>query len=126
MRLAKVTQNGAVGLAVDTGAGVKALFGDAALYDLDALIASGGSALTDAGAKVSAEGEEVQVEDLTFLPPLVKAPKILCLGLNYKDHAVEGSSPCPNSRRYSKPFQFEPDRPWRTDHQTALFRSTRL
>ena len=76
MRLAKVTQNGAVGLAVDTGAGVKALFGDAALYDLDALIASGGSALTDAGAKVSAEGEEVQVEDLTFLPPLVKAPKI--------------------------------------------------
>lgn len=95
MRLAKVTQNGAVGLAVDTGAGVKALFGDAALYDLDALIASGGSALTDAGAKVSAEGEEVQVEDLTFLPPLVKAPKILCLGLNYKDHAAEGGFTVP-------------------------------
>ena len=95
MRLAKVTKNGAVGLAVDTGAGVKALFGDAALYDLDVLIASGGSALTDSGAKVSAEGEEVQVEDLTFLPPLVKAPKILCLGLNYKDHAAEGGFTVP-------------------------------
>lgn len=95
MRLAKVTRNGAVGLAVDTGAGVKAHFGDAALYDLDALIASGGSALKDAGAKVSSEGEEVKVEDLTFLPPLVKAPKILCLGLNYKDHAAEGGFDVP-------------------------------
>ncbi|MBA4089299.1 MAG: fumarylacetoacetate hydrolase [Sphingobium sp.] len=95
MRLAKVTKNGAVGVAVDTGAGVKALFGDAALYDLDVLIASGGSALTDASAKVSAEGEDVQIEDLTFLPPLVKAPKILCLGLNYKDHAAEGGFTVP-------------------------------
>lgn len=95
MRLAKVTRNGAVGLAVDSGAGVKALFGDAALYDLDALIASGSTALTDAGARVSREGEEVKVEDLIFLPPLVKAPKILCLGLNYKDHAAEGGFDVP-------------------------------
>ncbi|MBJ7445821.1 MAG: fumarylacetoacetate hydrolase, partial [Sphingobium sp.] len=41
MRLAKVSKNGQTGLAVDTGAGVKVLFGDAALYDLDALIAQG-------------------------------------------------------------------------------------
>lgn len=95
MRLAKVTKGGAIGLAVDTGAGVKALFGDAALYDLDALIASGGGALADAGAKVNAEGGDVKVEDLTFLPPLIKAPKILCLGLNYKDHAAEGGFQVP-------------------------------
>lgn len=95
MRLAKVKKDGAVGLAVDTGAGVKVLFGDAALHDLDALVGSGGDALFNAGAKVAAEGENVHVEALTFLPPLVKAPKILCLGLNYKDHAAEGGFQVP-------------------------------
>ncbi|WCP15382.1 hypothetical protein sphantq_03843 [Sphingobium sp. AntQ-1] len=95
MRLAKVSKNGQIGLAVDTGAGVKVLFGDAALYDLDALIAQGGDALTQAGDAVATGGEDVAIDDLTFLPPLVKAPKILCLGLNYKDHAAEGGFQVP-------------------------------
>ncbi len=95
MRLAKVSKNGQTGLAVDTGAGIKALFGDAALYDLDALIAQGGDALTQAGDAVVAGGEDVAIDDLTFLPPLIKAPKILCLGLNYKDHAAEGGFQVP-------------------------------
>ncbi|OHC92353.1 MAG: fumarylacetoacetate hydrolase [Sphingomonadales bacterium GWF1_63_6] len=95
MRLAKVSKNGQTGLAVDTGAGVKALFGDAGLYDLDALIAQGGDALTQAGDAVVAGGEDVAIDDLTFLPPLIKAPKILCLGLNYKDHAAEGGFQVP-------------------------------
>lgn len=95
MRLAKVAKNGQTGLAVDTGAGVKALFGDSALYDLDALIAQGGDALTQAGDTVVAGGEDVAIDDLTFLPPLIKAPKILCLGLNYKDHAAEGGFQVP-------------------------------
>ncbi|KFL47551.1 putative FAA hydrolase [Sphingobium sp. ba1] len=82
-------------MAVDTGAGVKALFGDAALYDLDALIAQGGGALTQAGYAVVAGGKDVAIDDLTFLPPLIKAPKILCLGLNYKDHAAEGGFQVP-------------------------------
>lgn len=95
MRLAKVAKNGQTGLAVDTGAGVKALFGDAALYDLDALIAQGGDALTQAGDAVVANGDNVAIDSLTFLPPLIKAPKILCLGLNYKDHAAEGGFQVP-------------------------------
>jgi acylpyruvate hydrolase len=95
MRLAKVMKDGETGLAVETGAAIKALFGDTALCDLDALIAAGGSALTDAGAKVSAEGQAVALEDLTFLAPLIKAPKIICLGLNYKDHAAEGGFQVP-------------------------------
>jgi len=95
MRLAKVVKDGQTGLAVDTGAGVKALFGDAALYDLDALIAQGGDALTQAGDAVVAGGDDVAIDALTFLPPLIKAPKILCLGLNYKDHAAEGGFQVP-------------------------------
>lgn len=96
MRLAKVVKDGQIGLAVDTGAGVKALFGDAALYDLDALIAQGGDALTQAGDAVVSDGANVAIDDLTFLPPLIKAPKILCLGLNYKDHAAEGGFQVPD------------------------------
>ncbi len=95
MRFAKVAKDGQTGLAVDTGASVKALFGDAALYDLDALIAQGGDALTQAGDAVVANGDNVAIDSLTFLPPLIKAPKILCLGLNYKDHAAEGGFQVP-------------------------------
>ena len=88
MRLAKVSRDGQTGLAVDTGDGIKVLFGDSALYDLDAIVAQGGDALQQAGAKVLSAGAAVAVDDLTFLAPLVKAPKIICLGLNYKDHAA--------------------------------------
>ena len=95
MRLAKVAKGGQAGLAVATESGVKAVFGDEALFDLDALITAGGNALDRAGETVLARGETVAVDNLTFLPPLIKAPKILCLGLNYKDHAAEGGFQVP-------------------------------
>lgn len=95
MRLAKVSKNGITGLAVSNGDGIKVVFGDDALSDIDALIAKGGDSLQQAGAKVVAEGEPVAEAELTFLPPLVKAPKIICLGLNYKDHAAEGGFQVP-------------------------------
>jgi 2-keto-4-pentenoate hydratase/2-oxohepta-3-ene-1,7-dioic acid hydratase in catechol pathway len=95
MRLAKITKDGRTGLAVQTSGGIKAVFGDDSLSDLDALVATGGDALAQAGSKVAAEGELVTETDLTFLAPLVKAPKIICLGLNYKDHAAEGGFQVP-------------------------------
>ena len=95
MRLAKVSKDGQTGLAVDTGEDIKVLFGDSALCDLDALVAEGGNALTEAGTKVLSAGTSVAMDDLTFLAPLVKAPKIICLGLNYKDHAAEGGFQVP-------------------------------
>lgn len=95
MRLAKITKDGQTGLAVQTEEGIKALFGNTALSDLDALIARGGDALVQAGTKVTAEGNLVTEAELTFLAPLVKAPKIICLGLNYKDHAAEGGFQVP-------------------------------
>lgn len=94
MRLAKISKGGRIGLAIDTGSAVKAVFGNEALFDLDALIARGGSALRDAGDAVAA-GETVDLADVTFLPPLIKAPKVICLGLNYKDHAAEGGFQVP-------------------------------
>lgn len=33
--------------------------------------------------------ETVSAENLTFLPPLARPPKIICIGLNYADHTKE-------------------------------------
>lgn len=93
MRVAKVSKDGKIGVAVKTATGVKAVFGDTAVSDLDALIASG-QGLAAAAAAAEA-GETVAEESLTFLSPLIKAPKIICLGLNYKDHAAEGGFQVP-------------------------------
>lgn len=93
MRVAKVSKDGKTGVAIQTESGIKAAFGDAATYDLDALLASG-AGLAKA-AQAAAAGESVSESDLTFLPPLVKAPKIICLGLNYRDHAAEGGFQVP-------------------------------
>ncbi len=90
MRLARVSYGQGVGLAVDGAGGAKALFGDAALSDLDALVAAGGSALADAAAQVGQRGAAIDLDAVTFLPPLVRTPKLICLGLNYADHAAEG------------------------------------
>lgn len=96
MRLAKVSLEGRIGLATQDGGVVKAIFGDEKLSDLDATAALGRAALKAAGDIVRSRGNVVSETDLTFLPPLVKAPKIICLGLNYKDHAAEGGFQVPD------------------------------
>jgi acylpyruvate hydrolase len=93
MRLAKVSRNGQVGIAIKTDSGVKVAFGDAAAADLDAMIASGAG--FGKVAEAAAAGESVDEASLTFLPPLIRAPKIICLGLNYKDHAAESGLAIP-------------------------------
>jgi acylpyruvate hydrolase len=93
MRVAKVSKGGRIGVAVQTDAGIKAVFGNDAVNDLDALIASG-AGLAKA-AEAAAAGDSVSEDDLVFLPPLIRAPKIICLGLNYKDHAAEGGFDVP-------------------------------
>lgn len=85
MRLARVTKDGKAGLAALSGDKVTIAYGDD-LADLDAHIAAG--TLGEAGAKAAA-GEVVDEASLTFLPPLVRSSKIICLGLNYRDHAEE-------------------------------------
>src|SRR3546814_10769648 len=77
-----------------TSNGVRAIFGNEKLNDLDALVREGSDALARA-AKAAAEGEEINVDDVPFRPPLSKAPKIICLGLTYADHAAEGGFPPP-------------------------------
>ncbi|GAC1577169.1 MAG: fumarylacetoacetate hydrolase family protein [Novosphingobium sp.] len=92
MRIARVSQNGRIGLAAKTADGIRVVF-DAAFADLDAAIASG--SLADAGAKAAA-GELVDIASLTFLPLVVRPSKIVCLGLNYRDHAEESGLGIPD------------------------------
>jgi acylpyruvate hydrolase len=85
MRLARVTKDGKIGLAAKSGDTITFVYG-ADIADLDAQIAAG--TLAAAGAR-AASGEAVAESDLTFLPPIMRPSKIVCLGLNYRDHAEE-------------------------------------
>ncbi len=85
MRLARVTKDGKIGLAAKTGDTVTIAYGDD-LADLDAHIAAG--TLAEAGKQATA-GEPVDEASLAFLPPVMRPAKIVCLGLNYLDHAEE-------------------------------------
>tara|TARA_R110000824_G_scaffold13280_5_gene57867 strand:+ start:8031 stop:8870 length:840 start_codon:yes stop_codon:yes gene_type:complete len=91
MRLARVTKDGKIGLAAKTGDKVTLAYG-ADVADLDTHIADG--TLDAAGAKAAA-GEAVDEATLTFLPPLTRAGKVICLGLNYADHAAEANLDVP-------------------------------
>ena len=91
MRLARVTKDGRIGLAAKSGNAATVVW-DAAAADLDAQIAAG--TLSQAGAK-AAGGEAVDSATLTFLPPVANPSKIVCLGLNYRDHAEESGMGIP-------------------------------
>lgn len=92
MRLARVSKDGKTGLAVKSGDAVRVVW-DNSLADLDTQIAQGQLAVAgDAAAK----GEAVAEDTLTFLPPVARPAKIICLGLNYRDHAEEAGLGIPD------------------------------
>ncbi len=55
---------------------------------LDDLVAAGMPALGKAGSVLS-KGRELATQALTFLPPLGQPRKIICVGLNYREHSKE-------------------------------------
>jgi 2-keto-4-pentenoate hydratase/2-oxohepta-3-ene-1,7-dioic acid hydratase in catechol pathway len=85
-QLHAITDNGAVLLS-----GTAGIDGD----DLRCVI-DGGAAALDAAAKSAASGEAVSVSSLTPAMPITKPGKIVCLGLNYLDHAKEGGYDMPD------------------------------
>ena len=90
MRFVSYLANGAVGLGLNVdGAwhGMTAL--DAGFPgDLLLLIRSGGSALSDAAAKLK-KAATIDLSKVTLLPPVSNPEKIVCIGLNYQDHSAE-------------------------------------
>lgn len=98
MRFAVYREGARQGLAVaGESGGYTGLFSDEAGYpgDLETLLAAGPAALQDAGRALSA-GRPVDLDAVTLLPPLAGKGKIVCVGLNYADHAAEGGFQVPS------------------------------
>lgn len=84
------------GLAVDVGEGYAGLVEGETGYPgtLLSLLQAGGDALAMAGAVLHQHGRPVDPARVTLLPPLLPG-KILCVGLNYADHAAESNMAVP-------------------------------
>jgi 2-keto-4-pentenoate hydratase/2-oxohepta-3-ene-1,7-dioic acid hydratase in catechol pathway len=94
MRIAAIKNNGKATLAVRRGGELIDL-GVAAPKlprDLRGLIEAGPTAMkAAANAAKKAKGRAVVKGRVQYLPPIANANKIICVGLNYVDHAAESS-----------------------------------
>ena len=100
MRIVNFSNNGTPTLAVRRGRKLIDL-GVAAPElprDLKSLLAGGQRALDNAKAAAAKAGKGAVVDEanLVHLPPVMNPSKIICLGLNYLDHAHETGSPVPD------------------------------
>ena len=88
MRFFAFTKDGVPGLAVQTEKGYSGLLSEDAAYpgDLDDILRRGQTAKA---AKALAAGDVIDAEAVTPALPFSRAGKILCVGLNYADHAAE-------------------------------------
>ena len=90
MRFVSYEVNGGQGIAVESRGvwhGLRA--GDAGYPgSLETLIMQGGDALAAAARKLAA-APELKLASVRLLPPLANLEKIVCVGLNYRDHSAE-------------------------------------
>ena len=65
--------------------------------DLRGLLAGGAAAMERVQAAAASAGGDARVDGdaVTWLPPLHNPEKVICLGLNYRDHAIETNNPIP-------------------------------
>jgi acylpyruvate hydrolase len=65
--------------------------GDQELASLSTVLARGAEALEE--IRAASDGEGRVLEDGEFAPAVADPPRILCLGVNYVEHALEGGRP---------------------------------
>ena len=93
MRFVFYRQNGQKGLGIRTTAGLRGrLTVDAAFPSLDLLL-TGSEADRSVIADALQDGEALDPSTIEFLPPVAAPRKIICIGLNYADHAAETGRP---------------------------------
>ncbi len=93
MKFVEYRDGGRRGLAAEDASGTLRgkLAGEAGYPGtLQSLIAAGGSALADAGRALSG-GPEIDPGAVQVMPPLAAPGKIICVGLNYREHAAESN-----------------------------------
>ncbi|KLD64039.1 fumarylacetoacetate hydrolase family protein [Dyella japonica] len=97
MRFMRFEQDGRIGLAANHGDGWRARFVDEAGMpaDVSAIAASTADARS-AYTQHLLGGFALDADAVTRLPPSAHPGKIICLGLNYRDHAREFDSPPPS------------------------------
>lgn len=78
------------GLAVEANGRAHGLLANEAGYpgDLDTLVRNGAPALAEA-AKILSGGQIIDRRAVTMLPPLRAPEKVICVGLNYREHSAE-------------------------------------
>ena len=92
MRLATYERDGEAGCGVLVPAGVVPLPGESVREILGRGPDAWARAAADAAARA---GQAVALEDVRLLPPVPDPDKILCIGLNYRDHAEETGMEAP-------------------------------
>lgn len=97
MRFMRFEQGGRVGIAVDAGDGWRARFVDegGVPADIGAIAASDADTRKATTAHLRS-GIAINADGVAFLPPSAHPGKIICLGLNYRDHASEFDSQPPS------------------------------
>jgi len=95
MRLVNFRRGNRIEFGVERDGFVRSLAG--AGYGSDAEFFAGGTnALEAAGALAArADAEQVRLEDVQLMAPVLRPGKILCVGLNYRDHAIESNMAIP-------------------------------
>ena len=59
------------------------------------LIRAGGDSLGEAG-RILSSGSLFDAAAISYLPPFIDAPKVICVGLNYRDHSAESGFVTPD------------------------------
>jgi len=96
VRFATIERNGQDEPAAIDGGRVVGLRG-AGFADLQSVIAGGDDALDRVRRQVRAPqlGAALGLDNVKLRAPLPRPPKIICIGLNYRDHAAEAKMPIP-------------------------------
>lgn len=96
MKFLSYIKDGAHGIALSIDEQVLGLSSDDPNYpgSLDDLIGGPPTTLADAAQTLIGRGEPLDLADLTLLPPCTPG-KIICVGLNYADHAAEANLQVP-------------------------------
>ena len=102
MRIVHFEKEGVPGIAANDGAGWHGLTKGEGGFPgtLPELIAQGADLLR--GGKALLPMHAIDLNAVRILPPVLKPPKILCVGLNYDDHLEESGLKSRSIRRFSR------------------------
>ena len=95
MKLVTFSHQGAVQPGAVSGASVIGLK-DAGFPDVISILGGGASALTAAAHAVAGGRPSFDLSAVKLLAPVPRPPKLICIGLNYRDHAIESKMEIPS------------------------------